>query len=480
MSEPSSGAQRKNRDALKALGAEALAARLESRRVGIWTADDSNVASGVLLAEALGDVLGRFWRNLEAAGPLADIIATTARSAAASGKQPTEARVGWNPPYDFALAVGTDLPPGVGSAGLRIGGAGWTAMAGPAAIVGEDRNPVGPASAAGIAADEIFKTLFSDALGGRVRRLPADFCWSAWDYGENGAGPGAMPLRFEDLHVFGVGAVTHGILWVLERWPADISGDMHLIDQDAYGESNGQRYAGMCAGDIGLPKSGQAARRMRTRHPHLAVYPHDGVDMNRYFAESRPDCHVQLAIAGMDNPEHRRQLALKLPARVVNMWTEGDRLGAARFGIGDGWPCLFCAYPEDASAPLDEVGRFWQETGLPPPRVRELLNSGAGLDEQDVKVIAGRYALDDPHSLVGEPLRSIRGVLCASAPIALPEATDVVDVPFAFASLLAGTLTAGPLAAADTGVSCAGQLVPPRCAPRLLPMRGSSHASSPG
>jgi hypothetical protein len=75
---------------------------------------------------------------------------------------------------------------------------------------------------------------------------------------------------------------------------------------------------------------------------------------------------------------------------------------------------------------------------LLPPRVRELLNSGAGLGEQDVAMIAGRYALRDPHSLVGEPLRSIRGVLCASAPITLPEVAGTVDVPFAFASLLAG------------------------------------------
>jgi hypothetical protein len=145
-----------------------------------------------------------------------------------------------------------------------------------------------------------------------------------------------MPLRCEDLHMFGVGAVTHGMLWVMERWPADISGDMYLIDQDAYGESNGQRYAGMRVDDIGFPKPGQATRRLRVRHPRLDVCPLDGVDMNRYFAESRPDCRVRLAVSGMDNPEHRRQLALKLPARVVNMWTEGDRLGAARFGIGDG------------------------------------------------------------------------------------------------------------------------------------------------
>lgn len=438
MSDPISGARRKNLDALKALGGEALAARLESRRIGIWTTDDSNLASGVLLAEALGDVLGRFWRHLEAVGPLADLIAETARSAAASGRQPTDARVGWNPPYDFALAVGTDLPPGAATAGLRIGGTGWTALVGSAATVSEDRNPIGPAAAAAVAADEMFKTLFSDALGDRARPLPVEFRWSAWDYGENATEPGAMPLRFEDLHVFGVGAVTHGMLWVMERWPADISGDMHLVDQDAYGESNGQRYAGMHAGDLGLSKPGQAARRLRARHPHLNMYPHDCVDMNRYFAEMRPDCRVRLAVAGMDNPEHRRQLALKLPMRVVNMWTEGDRLGAARFGIGDGWPCLYCAYPEDVSVPLDDVGRFWQETGLLPPRVRELLNSGAGLEARDVAVIARRYALSDPQSLVGEPLRSIRGVLCASAPIALPEAADSVDVPLAFASLLAG------------------------------------------
>jgi len=88
----------------------------------------------------------------------------------------------------------------------------------------------------------------------------------------------------------------------------------------------------------------QAAKRIVLKHPSVSVHPYS-TDMNTFFERERPDCVIKLAIAGVDSAEHRRQLALKLPKRVVNMWTENDWVGAARFGFRDGWPCLYCAYP---------------------------------------------------------------------------------------------------------------------------------------
>jgi len=419
------------------LGSAALAARLQTCRIGIWSTSASHTPSGLLLAEALGDVLGRLWRNFDAAGPLARTVLQAARQAAESGEQLLSAEERWNPPYDVTLAMGTDLPPGSGL-GFRIGGTGWKAMIGPTAFVDHDTNPVGPAAAAAIAALEVFKVVFADALGGRSRQLPSEWVWSAWDYGRNGPAPDPEPLLLDDVHIIGVGAVTHGLLWLLERWPAEVRGTMHLIDQDIYDHSNGQRYAGMRPEDVGQPKPMQAAQRLRSRHPSLTVVDHNRQDMNQYFEQMRPDCCVRLAVAGVDSPEHRRQLALKLPQRVVNMWTEGEWLGAARFGMGDGWPCLFCAYSEDTTAPMDETGQLAAETGLNPARVRDLLFSGAGLTPDDIAVIAQKYALSSQQVLVGKPLRSIRGVLCATGRLSLPEASSDADVPFAFSSLLAG------------------------------------------
>ncbi len=433
-----SDARSKNEAALvQTLGSTALAVRLQTCRIGIWSAPESQACSGFLLAETLGEVLGRLWRTIDATGPLAQPLLQAARQAAASGEQALLAEEQWNPPYTFVLAIGTDLPPGVGP-GFRIGAAGWTAMIGSTAFVNQDANPVGPASAAAIAAVEVFKAIFADALGEQSRQLPAEWTWSAWDYGQNGPAPDPGPLLLEDVHLFGVGALSHGLLWLLERWPEEVRGNLHLIDQDTYDVSNGQRYIGMRLADVHRPKPMQAADRLRQRHHNLVVMDHNGQDMNRYFEQGRPDCRVRLAIAGMDSAEHRRHLALKLPRRVVNMWTEKEWLGAARFGIGDGWPCLFCAYPEDTTSPMDETGQLVAETGLNPVRVRDLLFSGAGVTQDDINIIAQHYALPNAQTLVGKPLRSIRGILCATGRLSLPEASSDADIPFAFSSLLAG------------------------------------------
>lgn len=432
-----SEALRKNELALaRAVGNAELGARLQSLRIGIWSEPTAMGASGNLIAEALGDVLGRLWRKLDVYGPIAETFVQAANLAASSGRQLDCAMHSWNPPYDFVIALGADVPTGVGP-GLRVGATGWVAKVGSKAVVNNDPNPVGPATAAAIVAAELFKRLFADGLGTRATLLPPEFEWSVWDYGHGSSPPPVDTLYFDDVHVIGVGAVTHGMLWLLERWPSRATGLLHLIDQDSYDESNGQRYIGMHPEDVGRPKSEQAAERLRGRQPRLLVYPHDN-DMNRYFIEKRPDCRVQLAVIGVDSPEHRRQLALKLPRRVVNMWTEGDRLGAARFGFTEGWPCLFCAYPEDTAEPMDETGLISKETGLKPHRVRELLFSGDGLEHSDVSVIASRHAMSDPQALVGKPLRTVRGVLCATGRLQLPETAVDVDVPFAFSSFLAG------------------------------------------
>lgn len=363
--------------------------RLQDVKIGIWSGDNSNCKAGYLLAEALGDLLGRFWRTIHVFGPLSKAFIVSANEAALSGGQSDSAFEEWNPPYDFVIAIGSEAPTVTGNI-LKVGASGWRVGFGSNAFVDNDPNPVGPATAACLAAIELFKNIFGEELGDRVISMPSDYKWSAWDYGSDNESHDISSLFFDDIFFIGVGAVTHGLLWLLERWPAPISGAISLIDQDNYDESNGQRYVGMKSNDIGQPKSVQAAKRIDLKHPDVSVYPYT-TDMNDFFERERPECMIKLAIAGVDSAEHRRQLALKLPKRVVNMWTENDWVGAARFGFSDGWQCLYCAYPMNKSAPLDETGEIVNQTGLQPIRVRKLLFDGAGLNQADIDIIKQRY-----------------------------------------------------------------------------------------
>lgn len=431
-----SGAQSKNEMAFASVvGDSKLIAKLQSARIGIWTGDGI-LPSGVLLIEALGEVLGRLWPTMDVEGSYSELFISTADRAAESGKQAHNYQKKWEPPYDFILSIGTDFPPGDGP-GLRIGAAGWTAMAGPEAYVGEENNPVGPAAAAAIAAIEVFKSIFTVELGNKITPLPSVFIWNLWTYGNGDFSPGIAMLNFDDIHIFGVGAVSHGMLWLLERWPSEVTGSIQLVDHDKYDHSNGQRYIGMVPEDDGMQKTDSVASRLKSRHKNLSIQSHHE-DMNRFFQTKRQGCNIRLAVVGVDSAEHRRHLALKLPLRVVNMWTEGERVGAARFGLADGWPCLFCVYPENTNAELDETRQISGETGLQSAKVRELLFSGAGLNHDEVRRICENRQITFSQDMVGKPLRSIRGNLCATGHITVGEDKKEVDVPFVFSSLLSG------------------------------------------
>lgn len=428
-----SDARAKNISALQGLGISgSLADRLSNARIGVWSAGTPADSLG-LMAEAVGDLLDRQWNCIDVAGPMSDSVAAAATSSSASGERDVQIAQRWAPPYDAIVHVGalsTD-----GNPTVSIVPMGWDVEAGGEAA-GADDNPVGAAAAAALTAIDCFEQVFAAETASRSSRIPSGWQWSAWNLGAPEHSPLPGPLHFEDVCIAGVGAVTHGLFWILERWPAPITGTLHLIDPDRYDSSNGQRYVGMRGDDLGHWKAEATRDRINLAHPDLDVQAHN-VGMNEYVAGLRPDAHLPLVVAGLDSKDARRQLAAKLPLRLVNMWTEGEGLGASRHGVGDGWRCLYCAYPDDVTDALDELVLLVSETGLLPRRVRELLDSGVGITAEDAAAVANR-SRTPVEQLVGRPLRSVRAQLCATGAIQSVTTPEEVTVPFPFSSLLAG------------------------------------------
>lgn len=82
-----SDAQSKNKMAFtSAIGDPNLIAKLQGARIGIWTGEGVS-QSGLLLIEALGEVLGRLWPVVDVEGSYSDLFITTADRAARSGMQ---------------------------------------------------------------------------------------------------------------------------------------------------------------------------------------------------------------------------------------------------------------------------------------------------------------------------------------------------------------------------------------------------------
>jgi hypothetical protein len=412
-----------------------LGSLIENFRIGVFGFDGSDCRAGLLLAEALGDTLGRLWHKIDVSGAIADVFVIAANAASRSCEGNACSRIAWAPPYDAVIVIGSGNPPGESPNVLHIGANGWEVTAGAEAIVGDDPNPVGPTAAAAIAAAEAFRIAFADNLGERSKRLPLNYRWSAWPGAER---PLVGTITLPKVPIIGVGAVMHGLLWVFERWPADVAGQLDLVDPDSYGDSNGQRYAGMKNVDIGQKKVEQVGDKLQKSHPNLLVtaIPRSS---NSYFEIDRPDKPAELVVVGVDSKEQRRQLGLKLPRRVVNLWTDGSVLGVGRHGIGDGWPCLYCAYPENKSDALDEAGQIYQETGILPSRARYLLDTSSPLEPQDIEVLRQRRPDIDANSLIGQAIRSVRVQICATSTVPMLDASEV-DVPLAFVSFLCGVM----------------------------------------
>lgn len=431
-----SDASDKNAQALKALfGDVALANRLGSTRIGVVTTSEQMPQSGMLLAEVLADVLGRLWPNIDFSGSCAERQLIVATDAARSGGAPSEGLAcRWAPPYDCVVFVGTPMCPEAGYA-IQVGADGWGVQLGPDARCGTSDNPVGPAFAAAMAAAQVFHHVFAAELAG-MDAPPIHECKLDIRALFNAPQLEIVPLDLRETHMFGVGAVSHGLVWLLEHWPSTVSGLLNLVDQDKYGDSNGQRYAFMQAMNIGVAKVDAVTARLTASHPSLSVKPHP-VDLNSYCAARGYDLPLHRVIAGLDSAEARRHTALKLPERAVNMWTEGVRIGAGKYEPGDGRACLACGYLEKTDTPLDEVAEIYQQTGIRPDLVRSLLDSGRGLTQHEAMMVAGHRGVPTDQ-FVGQPLRSVLPALCATGRLQLPTNTEAVDVPFAFASLFAG------------------------------------------
>lgn len=430
-------AKEKNAHALKALfGSEALVDKLLSTRVAVVSPNGEPTTSARLLAIALADTLARLWPNIDFFGGAAELQREIAVAAAASGGVESDAiQVAWQPPYAVVITIACDALTNESNT-IRVGANGWDVEIGPDAGCGSENNPIAPAFAAALAAAQVFLRVFSVELQNTDPRYIETL---KFDVREICAGGGMLNMEAIDLGnttVFGVGAVTHAFMWLLEQWPAPVTGSLNLVDQDEYGTSNGQRYAFMPADAVKRSKAELVAQRLRTKHPALIVRAHDS-DLNTYCAKRGYEEPLQRIVTGLDSAENRRHAALKLPVSAINMWTAGIRIGGGRYTMGETSACLACEYVEDPTEVEDEVARLYRLTSIRPDKVRELLDTSRGLTEQEAENLANQWQIPKL-PLIGQPLRSVLPILCSTGRIQLPTTSEAVDVPFAFASFFAG------------------------------------------
>ena len=220
----------------------------------------------------------------------------------------------------------------------------------------------------------------------------------------------------------------------------DISGTLHLIDNEKVYDPNLNRYVLMRRQDISRWKVDVAAETLRGTS--IEAEPYRDVFSN-YVDEYGEE--VNLLLSPVDSEEGRRELAKMLPRRIINAATGGTTVTLSTHGFGDGKACLHCLYMPDLNrASPEEI--MAKDMGLPSEKVKELLrtNGPVGAEllvqiEKNRGVEPGTWARAAELSIGSFYVKAV----CGDATLRLPTAN--VIAPLSFISSSAGILLAAEL-----------------------------------
>jgi hypothetical protein len=419
-----------------ASGSTELLARLGEVRVGLAIGSGS-------CAEAIGsivaDQLVRTFRRLVAGDRKAEAALRAAIAWAG-----TDAEVGApdaeGGSVDVAIVIG-DATRMIAGQAIFVGSNRWRAHLSRSTPQPTGSLGLGAPAVAFAAVLETFKVVFAEWIEGPVE--PADeLHWSLFDWSASGDddGPEFSELVLPEIVWAGTGAVAHGGFAAIVILPS-VSGRIIAIDPDPHGQTSARRYPFARSLWTGEGKVEHLRDWLEATHPGLGIVA-ERTDLNSWYAAQRPSCDVAILITTPDSKETRRHAAMKLPRVAINGWAERFRMGVETFPFRPG-RCLACAYPMDQDA-VSEIDVFRQETGLSAWRVRELLDAGQLLSDQDIAIVAQRYAVD-VQELQGRSLRSVREHLCAVGRLVSPSNREAVDVPLGFVAGLAGVAVVAEL-----------------------------------
>ena len=247
------------------------------------------------------------------------------------------------------------------------------------------------------------------------------------------------PIHLPDTHLVGVGAVGSAAVYALAHL-GDISGTLHLIDNQTVDDPNLNRYVLMRRRDIARWKVDVAAKTLRGTSIEVAPYRDSFANYVDKYGRN-----VNLLLSPVDSEEGRREIAKMLPRRIINAATGGTTVTISTHGFNDGRACLHCLYMPDLNrASPEEI--MAEEMGLQPEKVKELLRTNDPIGAELLAQIERNQGVD-PGTWASATELSIGSfyvkAVCGDATLRLPTAN--VIAPLSFISASAGILLAAEL-----------------------------------
>mgnify|MGYP002780521289 CR=1 FL=1 len=238
-----------------------------------------------------------------------------------------------------------------------------------------------------------------------------------------------FPVDLGESWLLGAGAIGCAVLWALRDLP--VSGRLHVVDPKRVTAGNLNRQILFGSLDIGQWKALAAAGNAQPLLPGLELVPH--VDSFQSAFAGKP---VSRVLVGLDSREARQEVQRAMPGEVFDASTTGaievlfhyNQLGVAR-------ACLECVYPTRADK-LAQARHMAEGLGLTLEEVQ------APLITQEVAAkLAVNFRNLAEAELVGRAISSVYRENCAAEVLRAPGGEQFL-APFAFVSILAGTLLA--------------------------------------
>ncbi len=240
------------------------------------------------------------------------------------------------------------------------------------------------------------------------------------------------PIDIGRAYLAGAGAVGNGFLWAARY--LDLHGQLDIADDDRVSSGNLNRQIWFSRDDIDKPKAERLALRAQNWFPHLKLVPRH--QRLQDLAEKSDGPWLERLLVGVDSRRARRKLQNEFPGEVFDASTTDIReVVVHHHKQVTAHACMSCIYEADAEETSREA-HIAQHLGVSVAEVRQ-----ERISPTSASRIIERCPQLRSDEIVGVAYDTLFKQLCGANELKSIEGRRVV-APFAFVSILAGTLLA--------------------------------------
>ena len=239
-------------------------------------------------------------------------------------------------------------------------------------------------------------------------------------------------VDFGEAYLAGAGAIGNGFIYGMSQF--EVSGQLHVVDDDSVSNGNLQRCIFFTDKHVGLFKSDVLCEAIGIAFPRVKAVSHK-VRLQDVPGKKR-GAWLKRLIVGVDSPRARRSLQSEVPGEVFDASTTGIEEVVLHFNRQPSdLACMGCVYYESPEEHAHEI-HVAEALGVSVEDVKQ-----ERVSTQIAKAIHARYQHIPALELEGLAYDSLFKRLCGTGKLMTAEGRQVL-APFAFVSVLAGTLLA--------------------------------------